>query len=270
MVLLGLLVVMCGGGVSAQWLNYPDPRLPRLPDGKPNLSAPAPKLPDGHVDFSGVWYPDAVRTNPGSSPEGQTLGETPVIRLVPADGSSLPLTAEAAAAADQRARSGFVGPTAQCLPHSVVSGLLVPSPFKIVHSPGLTLVLFEEFMRFQQVFTDGRAFPADMQPAWLGYSVGRWDRDEFVVETRGLNERAGLGVGGAVLTSETLHLTERFRRLNVGTLELRVTFDDAKTFTKVWTSRPVVFTLMPDTDFIENVCEQEKDMERIRAANPGQ
>ena len=74
----------------------------------------------------------------------------------------------------------------------------MPTPFKIVHSPGLTLVLFEEFLHFQQVFTDGRGFPEDMQPAWMGYSIGRWERDEFVIETKGLNERAVLGAGAAI------------------------------------------------------------------------
>jgi hypothetical protein len=263
---IAAVMMLTISAAQAQWVAIALPNTPRTADGRPNLKAPAPHLPDGNADLSGIWYPDAVRTDPTVSPEGQTLGETPVIRLHPSDGSAVPLTPEAAAAAAERRRTGFLNPSAQCLPHSVVDGLLVATPFKIVHAPGLTLVLFEEFMRFQQVPTDGRPFPADMEPAWLGYSVGRWDGDEFVVDTRGLNGRADLGVGGGVLTSERLHETERFRRHDFGSLELRVTFDDPTTFTRIWTSQPVWFRLLPDTDFIENICDNEKDVARIKAA----
>jgi hypothetical protein len=100
----------------------------------------------------------------------------------------------------------------------------------------------------------------------MGYSIGRWERDEFVIETKGLNDRAMLGVAAPVLTTETLHVTERFRRPNFGALQLRVTIDDPTTFTKTWTSKPVWFKLLPDTEFIENICDNEKDVERIKAA----
>ncbi len=259
--------VLCATALSqAQWVTIKLPNTPRTKDGQPNLNAPAPRLRDGKTDFSGIWYEDPARTDPTSSATGQTVGEDAPIRLVPADGLPLPLLPAAASAADERRQRGFVQPSAYCLPHSVVDGLLVPTPFKIVHSPGLTLVLFEEFLHFQQVFTDGRGFPEDMQPAWMGYSIGRWEREEFVIETRGLNDRATLGLGAPVLTTETLHLTERFRRPNFGSLELRVTVDDPKTFTKTWTSKPVWFKLLPDTEFIENICDNEKDVERIKAA----
>jgi hypothetical protein len=264
--LIGAAVLCATALPQAQWVTIKLPNTPRTKDGQPNLNAPAPRLRDGKTDFSGIWYEDPARTDPTSSATGQTVGEDAPIRLVPADGLPLPLLPAAASAADERRQRGFVQPSAYCLPHSVVDGLLVPTPFKVVHSPGLTLVLFEEFLHFQQVFTDGRGFPEDMQPAWMGYSIGRWEREEFVIETKGLNDRATLGVGAPVLTTETLHLTERFRRPNFGSLELRVTVDDPKTFTKTWTTKPVWFKLLPDTDFIENICDNEKDVERIKAA----
>ena len=259
--------VLCATALSqAQWVTIKLPNTPRTKDGAPNLNAPAPRLRDGKVDFSGIWYEDPARTDPSISPEGQTLGEDRVLTLVPEEGLPLPLLPAAAAAAAERQRRGDLTPSTYCLPHSVVDGLLVPSAFKIVHSPGLTLVLFEEFLHFQQVFTDGRGFPEDMQPAWMGYSIGRWERQELVIETKGLNDRAVLGAGPGLLTTETLHVTERFRRPNFGSLELRVTVDDLETFSRSWTSKPLWFKLLPDTEFIENICDNEKDVERIKAA----
>jgi hypothetical protein len=259
--------VLCAAALAhAQWVDIKLPSTPRMKNGAPNLNAAPPRLRDGKIDFSGIWYEDPARTNPETSPEGQTVGEDRALTLVPADGSPLPLLRAAADAVDERRRRGDLSPSTYCLPHSVVDGLLVPSPFKIVHSPGLTLVLFEEFVRFQQGFTDGRGFPEDMQPAWMGYSIARWERDELVIETKGLNDRAVLGAGPGLLTSESLHLTERFRRPNFGSLELRVTVDDPTTFTKTWTSKPLWFKLLPDTEFIENICDNEKDVERLKAA----
>jgi hypothetical protein len=264
--LVGPAVLCAAALAQAQWVTIKLPNTPRTKDGAPNLHAPAPRLRDGKTDFSGIWYEDPAHTDPERSPEGQTIGEDRSLVMVPADGAPLPLLPAAAAAADERRRRGDLTPSTYCLPHSVVDGLFVPTPFKIVHSPGLTLVLFEEFVRFQQVFTDGRGFPEDMQPAWMGYSIGRWDRDELVIETKGLNDRAVLGAGPGLLTTQTLHLTERFRRPNFGSLELRVTVDDPKTFTKTWTSKPLWFKLLPDTEFIENIRDNEKDVERIKSA----
>jgi hypothetical protein len=265
--LVGPAVLCAAALAQAQWVTIKLPNTPRTKDGAPNLNAPAPRLRDGKVDFSGIWYEDPAHTDPERSPEGQTVGEDRAL----VNGARRRIASSAApsrppAAADERRRRGDLTPSTYCLPHSVVDGLFVPTPFKIVHSPGLTLVLFEEFVRFQQVFTDGRGFPDDMQPAWMGYSIGRWERDELVIETKGLNDRAVLGAGPGLLTTETLHLTERFRRPNFGSLELRVTVDDPKTFTKTWTSKPLWFKLLPDTEFIENICDNEKDVDRIRSA----
>lgn len=175
---------------SAQWLRYPDPRVPRTADGQPALQAPAPRLSDGRIDLSGVWYPDAKATD-GGVPQGQTLGEDPVIRLKTADGTPFPLLPAAEAEYTERMRRGDQGPSSRCMPHTIVDYYLVPTPFKFVQAPGLTIILFEEFQHFRQVFTDGRPLPADMQPAWFGYSVGRWEGDEFVIERPGSTPRAG-------------------------------------------------------------------------------
>ena len=256
-----LLVVAVESG-SAQWLHYRDPNLPRTADGKPDLKAPAPRLPDGKVDLSGIWYPDTKATD-GAAPEGQAPGEDPVILLKTADGAPFPLLPAAEATLNDRVRLGDTSPSARCLPHTIVDYFLVPEPFKVVHTPGLTIVLFEEFNHFRQVFTDGRPFPADMQPAWFGYSIGRWEGDAFVVETAGLNDRGRLDVGTPLNNSESLRTTERFRRPNLGSLQVQITIADPATFSRTWTTQTIWFRLMPDTDFIEHICENEKDAQHL-------
>jgi len=259
-VTVGLIAAAVETG-SAQWINYPDPGIPRTADGKPNLTAPAPRFPDGRIDLSGVWQPDPKATV-GAPPVGQTLGEDPVIRLRTADGSPYPLLPAAEAEYQRRLESGELGPATQCLPHTITDYYLVPTAMKLVHTPRLTLMLFEEYQHFRQVFTDGRAFPADMQPAWFGYSIGRWEGDAFVIETAGFNTRGWLDVT-PLPHSEKLRTTERFRRPNFGTLQVDVMIDDTATFSRRWNTQTITFKLLPDTDFIEYICENEKDVKAI-------
>jgi hypothetical protein len=259
-------VIVLAGAADAQWLHSPDPRVPRAADGTPDLTAAAPKSPDGHVDLAGVWIVDFHKSDP-TSPAQPFAGEDPVVRLFTVDGMPVPFLAGIETALRNL---GPITPATRCMPHSIVDSVLVPSPFKIVQTPGITLLLLEEFNHFREIYTDGRPFPTDMQPAWFGYSVGRWDGDAFVVETRGLNDRARSGglVGGPLLvTTETLHLTERYRRPDVGTLALDVTFDDPTSFSHPWTTKTVWFRLLPDSGLIEYICDNEKDAERIKTAN---
>jgi len=255
------LIVAAVESGSAQWIHYPDPRIPRTADGQPNLKAPAPRLSDGRIDLSGLWQPDPKATV-GAPPVGQTLGEDPVIRLRTADGSPFPLLPAAEAEYKKRMQAGEQGPASRCLPHTIVDYYLVPAPIKFVHTPGLTIMLFEEYDHFRQVFTDGRSFPADMQPAWFGYSIGRWEGDAFVIETAGLNTQGWLDVT-PLPHSESLRTTERFRRPTFGTLQVQVTIDDPATFSRAWTTQTISFRLLPDTDFFEHICENEKDSQVI-------
>ena len=139
--------------------------------------------------------------------------------------------------------------------------MLIPGqPFKIVQTAGLTLILFEEFNHFRQVFTDGRPFPADFTPSWLGSSIGRWEGDTFIVETAGLNDQTWLDDSGHP-HSDALRTTERFRRVNVGSMELLITLNDPKAYAKPWTIR-LDLRLAADSDLIEDVCDNEKDSAR--------
>jgi len=126
-----------------------------------------------------------------------------------------------------------------------------------VQNPGVTYLLYEEFNHFRQVFTDGRPLPADMQPAWFGYSIGKWEGDTFVVETAGYNDQTWLDDAGHPHTDQ-LRTIERFRRPDFGRMELQVTIDDPKAYTKPWTVT-IQLRFMPDTEMIEDMCDNEKD-----------
>jgi len=134
---------------------------------------------------------------------------------------------------------------------------MLVSNFKITQYPGLTLILYEEFMRFRQIFTDGRALPKDMDPAWFGYSTGKWDGDAFVVETAGYNDQSWLDDAGHPHT-EAMRTTERFTRPDFGHMEMQLTIDDPKAYLKPW-SVTLQFVLMPDTELIEDLCDNERD-----------
>jgi hypothetical protein len=150
-------------------------------------------------------------------------------------------------------------PQLHCLPHGVPDAMLVSAiPFKIVQTPGELMVLFEEFNQYRQIFTDGRSLPKDPNPAWFGYSIGKWEGNTFVVESAGFKEGTWLDNGGHPHT-DALHITERFRRPNFGTLEMDVAIDDSKAYPKAWKSATVHFKLLPDTELIEHLCENEKD-----------
>jgi hypothetical protein len=234
--------------VSAQYLKHPDPRIPRTPDGKPNLTAPAPRLPDGKPDLQGLW----------NAADGRFL-----TNIAKRAGFDAPFQPWAAALFKERQdNEGRDRPAGRCLPHTVPTAMMVPNyPWKVVQTPGLTIILFENFTQFRQIFTDGRDFPAERAPTWFGYSLGKWDGDTFVVDVVGFNDKGWLDDGGHP-RSEAMHVTERWRRRDFGHMDIEFTFDDPKAYTKPWTVT-IPFVLLPDTDIIENVCENEKDAQHI-------
>jgi hypothetical protein len=231
----------------AQWVNIPLPNTPRNPDGKPNLTAPAPKTPAGRPDFSGIWR----------------VADSRYLQNIAADLGEPPFQAWAAALYKERtSQLGKGRPSELCIPHGIPDGMLVRnSPFKIVQTPQLFVILYEEFNHFRQVFTDGRGFPPEASPSWFGYSLGKWEGDVFVAETIGFNDKSWLDDPGHP-HSEELRVTERFRRINFGRMEMQITFDDPKAYTKPW-GATIAFTLLPDTELIESICENEKDHARM-------
>src|SRR5438105_1269983 len=195
---------------AAQWIDYPTPGIPRLANGKPNLTAAAPRTPDGKPDLNGIWR-----------------GAGPMYRfnitqdLKPEDIQPWAEELFLKRVRDSRKDS----PLAKCLPVSVPFQNFF-SLTRIVQTPALMLILYEApNSPHRTVFTDGRELPKDPNPTWLGYSVGRWDGDTFVITTAGFNDKAWLDSAGHPQT-ESLRVTERQRRRDFGHMDLEVTIDD--------------------------------------------
>jgi hypothetical protein len=240
---------------SAQWIEYPTPGLPRTADGKPNLAAPVPKAADGKPDLSGLWQRAAGVNQRRTA--GLAMG--PNLEDFMRPGEKISPLLPAAETLYQQRKANFMAdrPSARCLPHGIPDQMLIRDPLKIVQNPGLTLILYEEFARFRQIFTDGRGFPPVASPAWLGYSIGHWDGEWFVVDTRGFNDKSWLDDSGRPHT-EALHTIERFHRRDFGHMEVEVTIDDPQAYTKPW-SFPMQFEFLADTEMIEDVCDNERD-----------
>ncbi|HEY4359625.1 MAG TPA: hypothetical protein VGN17_01590 [Bryobacteraceae bacterium] len=236
--------------LHAQWMRYPSAGTPRLANGKPDLTAATPKL-DGHPDLSGIWK----IARPNTIPEGTASYAS--LQYWTKEGIDIQMQPWAKALFEKRYGSFGVGrPSEHCLPHSIPDAMLV-SNFKIKQDAGLTLFLYEEFMRFRQIFTDGRPFPKDPAPAWFGYSTGKWEGDSFVVETMGYNDLSWLDDAGHP-HSEAMVTTERFQRRDFGHMEMELTVNDPKAYLKPW-SVTMQFVLMPDTELIEDLCDNERD-----------
>jgi hypothetical protein len=236
------------GGKTAEtgWLGYPTPGIPRTADGKANLAAPAPKTADGKPDFSGVWGLDA----------GPSLFW---IAGDPKSGYAKPSVEKILAARDENLQ--FDDPIVHCLPEGPRFSHFVAFPKKIVQTPTLILVLGED-LTFRQIFMDGRPLPTDPSPSFMGYSIGRWDGDTLVVESTGFKDRTWLDWAGHP-HSEKLHLTERWRRLDFGRLEIEETFTDPEYYNQPLTAKDTG-TLVPDTDLLEYVCaENERDRPKL-------
>lgn len=269
--LIRAAVIMLGatlGCADAQWLNYPTSGIPRTRDGKPDLSARTPRGRDGKPLLSGLWQTESA---PGDVlarliPDATNgAGEEPLSQyfiniLSDFKPEQEPLRPAAAALYRQRAKDfARVSPLPRCLPEGMPLVEMAPAPYKIVETPGLTFMLYERGTTFRQVYTDGRKLPVDPQPAWMGYSVGQWQGDSFVVETNGFNDRGWLDARGHT-HSEATRLTERFHRMDFGHLEVQLTVDDPQTYTRPFTVT-LKQKLMPDTDLLEYSCaENEKDV----------
>lgn len=260
--LVALCLMLLPRASEAQWLKYPAPGVPRGADGTPNLRAPVSRTADGHPDLSGVWASECgVSGRDGCFPRRSEFYD--LARSLPA--GSVEMTPWAAGIQKQREARGHVDdPYGYCLPPGTPRIDFSGAPFKIIQTPLVTAMLYETLasMTFRQVFTDGRPFPASMEPSWLGYSVGAWEGDDFVVKTTGFRDRGWLDTQVGRPHSDALTVTERFRRLDVGHMELTVTIDDPKAFTKAWTTTAHLL-LQPDSDLVESFCDaHDKTMQR--------
>ena len=249
---------------QAQW-NVPMAGAPRTPDGKVNMTGPVPRV-NGKPDLSGIWQVEAEPRAPGGL---FGLGESPNSKyfrdiLSDFERGKEPLTAEGAEIFRRNTQPGVIGPNIRCMPDGVPHADLLPEPFKIIQAPGQFVFLYEVETIFRQIFTDGRKFPSDPSPTWLGYSVGKWEGDTLVVDTIGFNDLSWLDARGHG-HSEDMRVEERFHRRDFGHLDVTVTITDPKVFTT-----PVkisfVEALLPDTDVFEHICNEN---ERDAAHQPG-
>jgi hypothetical protein len=233
----------------AQWTKIP-PYIPTQ-DGKPNLTAPAPKLPDGKPDFSGIWQAASARYLRDLA----DVAKPAAIDLTPAG-----------RAIYERRKTGIdakIEPDAQCLPQGVPKINATPVPFKMVQTPTFVVILYEAFNLWRQVFLDGREPVKDPNPTWLGYSTGRYEGDVLVVETSGFNGKMWIDQAG-LPSSETTKVTERFRRRDWGHLEIQVTVEDPRYYTRPWTVTEEI-ALLPNTELLEFIClENEKDQPHMK------
>lgn len=245
-VLMGVLTM--AGPLAAQWPDIPNPGIPRLPNGKPNLAAPAPRTADGKPDLSGVW-----ETSPGYTGNIAKDLKSGEVEFQPWAEKLYNHRVETKSKDD---------PQARCVLSGVPREDVVPYPFKILNSKGMIVILYEALHSYRQIFMDGRSLPKDPNPAWMGYSIGHWDGETLVVESSGFVGDNWLDNNGHPGT-ESLRLTERFHRRDYGHIDLLLTIDDPKAYKKPWTVH-LQLNLNPDTDLIEYVCdENEKDLSHL-------
>ena len=250
---LALILTAFGTTVTAQWLNYPAPGIPRLPDGKPNLSAPTPRSADGKPDLYGLWLSDnVIFSRPESAPAAV---DQPLFEIKPED---VILTRAGEAMQRQRMENYFPG--AQCLPDPLPRRYGA-HPFKILTLRGMVVILYEQQTTYRQIFMDGRPLPKDPNPTWSGYSIGKWDGDTLEVDTTGFNSDEWI-LPGRRPHSDALHIIERFRRRDFGHLEIQSTINDPQIYAKPWTLK-ADFHLTPDTELLEYVCENERDLKHM-------
>lgn len=279
--------------LMAQWPPYPSPGIPKLADGKPNLEGPVPRTADGHPDFSGIWMFEGNRSRPPGVP-GVIAGSGPAAAAAQSKGAStpaappappaagsvglgprppgvseffdigstvpggLPFTPWAAALRKERKdNNNKDNPDAHCLPLGLTQLHMHPQARKIIQTPGLIVILYEAQGGVRQIFMDGRSLPSsDAQPWWYGYSIGHWDGDTLVIETNGFRDDVWLDVEGSPLTN-TGKMTERIRRVNFGHLEMEITIEDPKAYTRPWTVKMKQRVLL-NTDLIEFICNENE------------
>lgn len=240
----GLIFLTAGTTLPAQWLKIKTPGIPRKADGKPELTASAPRTPDGKPDLSGLWGTEDntyVVNITGDLKPGETLPWAEELykkRLEALDKDT---------------------PATRCLPGGPTE--ILGAQYRILQAPNVIAILYGNGA-YRQIFTDGRELPKDPNPTWWGYSVGHWERDTLVVQSAGFNDRSWLDFAGHPHTEE-LRVTERFQRRDFGHMQLQVTLEDPKTFTKPLTIALGV-NFVPDTEMLEYVCnENERDSDHL-------
>jgi hypothetical protein len=277
-----LLIIIAGawGSVSAQWFKQPSPRAPRTSSGEVDLSAAAPRLANGKPDLSGVWMTaEPLCVIRGTAPISELLKMNPVSRKCPPRTASfsrqsinigidmpggLPYQPWLAKLVEERtANQAIDDPHIRCLPDAFVRAYGLPHYLKFVQTPDLLVMLNEYNGVYRQIFTDGRSLPEAPNPSWQGYSTAAWSGDTLVIDTIGFRDDVWIDWDGSMIT-EAAKLTERIRRPDFGHLEIEVTVDDPKAYTKPWTVT-LRQQFAADTELIDEICaEGEKFSSKLK------
>ena len=266
--------------LDAQWFTQPSPRAPRTADGKVDLSAAAPRLADGRPDLSGVWMTaepacvirgtvplNELRTLIPPSlkcPVRQATFSRQSINMGIDMPDGLPYQPWLAALVQQRtANQALDDPHIRCLPALFLRAYGLPHYLKFIQTPDVLVMLNEYNGVYRQVFSDGRALPKDPNPSWQGYSSARWEGDALVIDSLGFRDDLWIDWDGSVIT-EAARLRERIRRPDFGHLEIDVTVDDPKAYTKPWTVT-LRQQFAADTELIDEICaEGERFSKQLR------
>jgi len=261
---VGLAAVFAIGAslaVNAQWLHYPTAGVPRTKSGAVNLEAPAPRT-NGKPDLSGIWAPEDNRPCPPGGCNDMKVGQE-FVNIGWSVKGGLPYQPWAEALTKQRTKDNRLDdPISRCLPSGIVRLHTNPLLRKVIQQPALLTILNEHNVWYRQIMTDGRPLPVDPLPTWNGYSVGKWEGDTLVVHSNGFRDDLWLDANGSPMT-DAAKITERFTRPDFGTLQVAVTVDDPKAYTRPWT---VVLkqTIVVDSDLLDSIClENEKDLHHL-------
>jgi hypothetical protein len=285
--LVPALVILLAPHLAAQWMNYPTAGVPRKANGKVNMAAPSPRLADGRPDFSGIWMtaePNSRRDGELSSPKAPPTAR----KAQPPSAAQSPGDPTAISASRQMANIGvdlpgglpyqpwqlpivkqrtdnlaIDDPHIRCLPDNFIRAYGLPHLLKFVHTPSLLVMLNENNAGYRQVFTDARALPKDPTPSWQGYSSGKWSGDTLVIDTIGIRDDTWIDWNGSVVT-EAAKVREQIRRPDFGHLEIQITVDDPKAYTKPWTVT-LRQRIVVDAELIDEIClENEQSLKHLK------
>jgi hypothetical protein len=266
LLVVAVIASLSSSHLAAQWIRHSVAGVPRKSDGTVDMSAATPRTPDGKPDFSGIWTSDEVdprRPNVAPNPHDATTSRRMINLGVDLPGG-LPYQPWLAALVKERwSKNAKDDPHVKCLPDNFIRAYGMPHLLKFVRTPGLLMVLNEWNAGYRQVFTDGRPLPSDPTPSWMGYSSAKWSGDTLVVDTIGLRDDSWIDWQGSVV-GETAKVKEEIRRPDFGHLEIQLTVDDPKAYTKPFTVT-IKERLIVEAELIDEIClENERSLQHMK------
>jgi hypothetical protein len=255
--------------LDAQWFHYPSPGVPHKSDGKVNVKGPTPRMSDGKPDLSGIWTtaePNRKTAKPGDGPGNQAdITASRQMANIGVDlKGGLPYQPWLVPIVKERTENlAKDDPHIKCMPDNFLRAYGLPHLLKFVQNPGLLVVLNEMNAGYRQVFTDGRPLPKDPAPSWQGYSSAKWSGDTLVIDTIGVRDDTWIDWNGSVLT-ESAKVREEMTRPDFGHLNVRVTVDDPRAYTRPWTVT-LKEVIVVDTELVDEIClENEKSLQHMK------